>query len=716
MHGKKQINSEDLLRDLNSPQLEAVLYLGSPLMVLAGAGSGKTRVITYRIAHLLSEKKVRPWNILAVTFTNKAAQEMRERVWDLIGRQDGDLWVSTFHSACARILRGHAHLLSYSQDFSIFDERDQLGVMNACLHDLDLDPKRFPPLMFLRRIRTAKQNFQSPEGLPSEGEEDYLEERVARVYALYQERLRQAQAMDFDDLLYQTLYLYESHPEVLDYYRSRWLHVLVDEFQDTNHIQYRLVKTLSQEHRNLCVVGDDDQSIYSWRGADLGNILHFEKDFPDTRVIRLEQNYRSTQRILEASGAVIQKNHFRREKSIWTENEAGEPPSFYQAVNERDEAVFVADEIQHLLSKEAFHARDMAVFYRTHAQSRVLEEELVSRQISFSIFGGLGFYERKEIKDVVAYLRALLHPGDDTSWRRILNVPKRGIGKATLEAADALCSQDGIPLSEALRRFSVTGSGAPARRIRAFLEVMDALANRVPTSGTSELVHAVLHETGYWDELLKQTERRAQERMENIQELINLVGEIEAESEDEALSEFLERVALVSDVDRIDLREDQVSLMTLHAAKGLEFPVVFIMGLEEGIMPHSLSLEDSSEVEEERRLCYVGMTRAQRRLYLSCALSRRIWGSMRELEPSRFLWEIPRECLQFCSPAIMNSGATSYQDAPSPGLYEGRWVRHQAFGVGTVRRVEENGSRVVINFPGIGEKRFLVDLAPLEWL
>ena len=715
--GEGARTAERLLDALNPPQREAVTYRGGPLLVLAGAGSGKTRVITYRIAHLLATGEVRPRNIVAVTFTNKAAREMRERVWALLGRQERDLWVSTFHAACARILRGHAHLLGYELDFSIYDDRDQLGLVEACIRELNLDPERFPARMLLSRISDAKEHYRSPQDVKAQGQGDYLAERVARVYELYQEKLRQAQAMDFDDLLFQTLYLWESHPQILEQYRQRWVHVLVDEFQDTNPIQYQLAKALVGTHRNVCAVGDDDQSIYSWRGADLWNILGFEKDFPDAKVIRLEQNYRSTQRILDASGAVIEKNAFRKGKRLWTENEAGEPLSLYHAPDERDEAMFVAQEVRQLVAREGFRSGDIAVFYRTHAQSRLLEEDLLSGRIPFAIYGGLGFYERKEVKDVVAYLRALIHPADDLSWKRILNVPRRGIGRTTQEAVESLAKGEGIPFSEALRRFSARSPRpkGPAGRIAQFLHVMDGLAEKARAAGIRDLMEALLRETGFLADLGKDGTPQSQERLENVEELLNLVAEYETEDEDGSLTGFLERVALVSDVDRMDSGEDRVSLMTLHAAKGLEFPVVFMVGLEERLLPHASSLDDPGEMEEERRLCYVGMTRAQKRLYLCHAAQRRIWGSLQPMRPSRFLRDIPQGCLQACSPGALDT-LEREEETSLPGVYVGRWVRHRAFGVGTVQQVDENGTRVVIHFPGVGEKRFIMDQAPLEWL
>jgi DNA helicase-2/ATP-dependent DNA helicase PcrA len=711
---------DDLLQDLNPPQREAVSHRGGPLMILAGAGSGKTRVITYRIAHLLATGEVRPWQVLAVTFTNKAAREMRERVWSLLGRTERDLWVSTFHAACARMLRGHAHLLGFEQNFSIYDDHDQITVVESCLRDLDLDPTRFSPRMILTRIRAAKQLYQSAAEMLDRGRGNYLEERIGRVYHRYQERLQEAQAMDFDDLLFLTLRMFEQHPEILEYYRNRWRHVLVDEFQDTNQIQYRIVRALSEAHRNICVVGDDDQSIYSWRGADLGNILGFEEDFPETRIIRLEQNYRSTQTILDAAGGVIGQNRHRKGKSLWTENEAGERLSLYQALDERDEALFVVDEIRHLLKSEGLQPGDVAVFYRTHAQSRVLEEEFLKRRLPFAIYGGLGFYERREIKDIVAYLRALSHPADDLSWRRVLNTPKRGIGRQTIQAVDALANREGIPFSAALRRHARDAHGRPAKNILAFLSMMDRLKEGLHRWSVGRAVNAVIDETGYLRELERSNDPRCRDRVENVQELINLVGEYEADEENAGgdLADFLERVSLVSDLDRMDEREDRVSLLTLHGAKGLEFPIVFIVGMEERLLPHSLSMDDPTDLEEERRLCYVGMTRAQRRLYLTFAERRRIWGTPQYLEPSRFLTEIPEACMSLCSPSApdFRGSGENEEDSAVQGVFPGRWVRHRAFGVGTVQKVDRNGTQVVIHFPGRGDKRFMLDQAPLEWL
>jgi DNA helicase-2/ATP-dependent DNA helicase PcrA len=684
-------------------------------MVLAGAGSGKTRVITYRIAHILARGEAQPWNILAVTFTNKAAREMRERIWTLLGRPERDLWVSTFHSACAKILRGHAHLVGYNRDFSIYDDRDQLSLVEECCRDLDVDPERFPPRLLLSRISAAKQQYRSPEEVTAAAGWDPLESRVGAVYGLYQERLRHAQAMDFDDLLFQTLSLWDTHPEVLGHYRQRWVHVLVDEFQDTNRIQYRLVRALAARHRNLCVVGDDDQSIYSWRGADLGNILGFEEDFPDVTLVRLEQNYRSTQRILSASGAVIRRNNLRKGKTLWTQNEVGEPLSLYQAANERDEAAFVADEVKHLVLGEGLRPSDIAVFYRTHAQSRVLEEEFLSRRTAFSIYGGLGFYERREVKDVVAYLRALIHPSDDLSWKRIVNRPRRGIGKTTVEAAEKTAAARGIPFSQALRVLGEEGKRrGPGARVRAFVEMMDGLARAAADLRVRELLEAVLEESGYLADLRRQETLEAQERLGNLQELLNLVAEY-GEEEEEGLTGFLERVALVSDIDRLDPEQDRVSLMTLHSAKGLEFPVVFMVGMEERLLPHGSALDDPSELEEERRLCYVGMTRACKRLYLTYAASRRIWGTPQDLAPSRFLLEIPSQCLQALSPG----GLPALDDEDpqgSCGVFPGRWVRHPQFGVGRIQRVLEGGTRVVVHFPGVGDKRFVTQEAPLQWV
>lgn len=710
-----RLSVQALVKDLNPSQREAVEYRGGPLLVLAGAGSGKTRVVTYRIAHLLATGEVRPWNILAMTFTNKAAREMKDRVWGLLGRNEPELWVSTFHSVCARILRGHAHLVGYPREFTILDQADQYALAKECCRELNLDTERFPVGLLLQHVSNAKQAFLSPGQYRSCWEGDYLRGRVAGLYEHYQEKLRRIQAMDFDDLLFWVLTLFLEHQQVLEFYRTRWTQLLVDEFQDTNHIQYRIVKALAEEHRQICVVGDDDQSIYSWRGADPTNILEFDRDFPEVKVIRLEQNYRSTSNIIQAASGLIQQNTMRRGKQLWTANAPGDRVAVYLAKDEREEAEFVANEIRHLVLREGFRANDFAVFYRTHAQSRVLEEEFLDSRVPFAIYGSVGFYERKEVKDVLAYLRALVHPGDDLSWKRILNVPRRGIGPKTLKAVEALAEKEKIPFSQALGVAAEKAPRATGLKLRDFLRLMDSLKSRLEEQGIASGLKGILDETGYLSELKKSSDPMREQREENLEELLNIAAEYEAEQGWDLVG-FLERVALFTDLDLSDPREERVSLMTLHSAKGLEFPVVFLIGLEEGILPHRSSLEDPAELEEERRLCYVGMTRAREKLYLCSAGSRRVWGTPRSFPLSRFLLEIPSECLEdLLTGSVPVSGGSG---PPLEGYASlvGRWVRHGLFGVGTVIGVEGGGSRLVIHFPGLGEKRFLAEEAPLEWL
>ncbi len=704
-----------LLKELNEAQREAVQYRGGPLLVLAGAGSGKTRVVTYRIAHLLARGEAKPWNILAVTFTNKAAREMKERVWTLLGRSEPELWVSTFHSMCARILRGHAHLVNYPREFSILDQGDQQSLARECCREMNLDTERFPVGLLLQHISNAKQAFLSPQQYRVSWEGDYFKEKVAGLYEKYQQRLKKASAMDFDDLLFWVLTLFLEHPQVLDFYSGRWTHVLVDEFQDTNQIQYRIVKALAEKHRQICAVGDDDQSIYSWRGADPKNILRFDEDFPEVKVIRLEQNYRSTSNIIEAASSLIRQNLMRRGKQLWTANEPGDPVCVYMAEDEREEARFVAAEIRHLVLREGFRPSDFAVFYRTHAQSRALEEEFLDSRILFAIYGAVGFYERREIKDVLAYLRALVYPHDDLSWKRILNVPKRGIGPKTLKAAEALAAREEIPLSKALELAAHELPKKAGLNLREFLRLMENLKEKLQEQGVAGALRGILEQSGYLYELQTSSDPTSGQREENLEELLNIAAEYEAEEGGDPVG-FLERVALFTDLDLKDPGEDKVSLMTLHSAKGLEFPVVFLVGLEEGILPHRSSLKDPEALEEERRLCYVGMTRARKKLYLCCAKKRRVWGVFQSLAVSRFLSELPRENLEALmpEPGWPTEGRSHLAGQGSP--LKGRWVRHAVFGVGTVIAVEGGGSRLLVHFPGVGEKRFLTEEAPLQWL
>lgn len=708
-------NVDKLLDALNEPQREAVCYRGGPLMVLAGAGSGKTRVVTYRVAHLIKTGDASPWNILAVTFTNKAAREMKERIWALLGQEQRELWVGTFHSTCARVLRGHAHLLGFPSNFTILDERDQLSLARECCQELNLDAQRFSPSFLLHHVSIAKQNFTGPDEYARRWGEDYLRRHVARFYNIYQERLKKARAMDFDDLLFMVLKLFMEHPGVLDLYRNRWKHILVDEFQDTNQIQYLITKALAEKHRQICVVGDDDQSIYSWRGADPENMLIFDRDFPEVHIVRLEQNYRSTGNIIEASSALISRNRTRKGKELWTSNEKGEMVAIYMAENERDEARFIAMEIRRLLQECKARPGDIGVFYRTHAQSRVLEEELLGLRIPFAIYGGTGFFERKEIKDMVAYLRALMNHADDISWKRILNVPRRGLGAKSLKAVEELARTNSIAFSEALRMWGGDPGSRGARKVMEFLGLMEDLKRVLTDQGVSACLKALLDRTGYLQELKESEQEQSVSREENIEALINMAVEYEAEHGKSDPIGFLERVSLLTDLDLSDTGEEKVSLMTLHSAKGLEFAIVFIVGLEEGLLPHHSSAGDQASLEEERRLCYVGMTRARNRLYLCLAASRRVWGLPQNMAPSRFLSELPAKCIELLNPWENGDPVPVREGSPSAPII-GRWVRHKAFGAGTVVRLEQGGDRLVVHFPGVGEKRFITKEAPLEWL
>lgn len=705
-----------LIEGLNPAQREAVEHRGTPLMVLAGAGSGKTRVLTHRVAHLIATGDAEPRNVLAVTFTNKAAKEMKERIWALVGSSQRELWVGTFHSTCARILRGHGHLMGFSGNFSILDEADQLSLAKECCKELNLDIQRFPPSLFLNNVSNAKQNFIDPQQYEEQWGDDYLKGKIAKFYLLYQHKLQRSNAMDFDDLLFSVLRLFLDHPEVLNLYRKRWHHVLVDEFQDTNQIQYRIVKLLCEEHRQICVVGDDDQSIYSWRGADPGNILTFDRDFPDVRVVRLEQNYRSTSNIIQASSSLISKNRMRKGKELWTANEPGEMVSVYVAGNEREEARFVAREVKSLLVSGKVPPDEIAIFYRTHAQSRVLEEELMAAKVPFAIYGGIGFYERKEVKDLVAYLRAAANEADRVSWKRIINVPKRGIGAKTIEMIEKMAEDNSVTFSEALRIWEKERRGSSSARIGEFVRLMDELREVLLGDGIAAALREAMVRSGYLDELRKSEDEKAQQREENLEALLNMAVEHEIMEGKGEVQGFLEKVSLMSDLDLSETNQGKVSLMTLHSAKGLEFQMVFIVGLEEGLLPHSSSLKEISSLEEERRLCYVGMTRAKKRLYLCLARERRIWGVLQTMTPSRFIWELPTHCLDLIGPASLQSEINGISCQRDQEAMVGRWVRHEIFGAGTVVKVEAGGQRLVVHFPGVGSKRFVTTEAPLEWL
>ncbi|MCZ7527523.1 MAG: DNA helicase PcrA [Acidimicrobiia bacterium] len=761
-----------LLAGLNPVQREAVTAPDGPLLVIAGAGSGKTRVLTHRVAWLVAERGVSPFRVLAITFTNKAAGEMRERVAAMVGPVAARMWVSTFHSACSRLLRREAPLLGYRSQFSIYDQSDAVRLVDYVRRDLDLDPKRFPPRQIQARISALKNELIGPEEHAA-GALTPPERKLAEVYTEYQRRLAEASAVDFDDLLVLAVRLFREHPDALERWRHRFRHVLVDEFQDTNAAQWELVRLLGEEHRNVMAVGDQDQSIYRFRGADYRNLLRFEEVFPDATVIVLEQNYRSTQRILDAANAIIANNAARRPKHLWTEQLGGELLTRYQAEDEHDEASFVVNEITRLTDVEGHRFGDVAVFYRTNAQSRVVEEALVRAGIPYRVVGGVKFYDRREVKDALAYLRALVNPDDEVSWKRIVNTPKRGVGDTSVNRVTAYGHGAGITFREALREAPAAGvSGKAVGGIRDLLDVMEGL-ERVATRGVAATLEAVLDRTGYLAELEAERSIESQGRIENLQELVGVArefdeqvdagdgtglvgiaglgvaadeGPVEPPAGLDRVQAFLEAISLVTDLDELDAEQSAVTLMTLHAAKGLEFPVVFLTGLEDGVFPHSRSLGEPDELEEERRLCYVGVTRARERLYLCHAWSRTLFGTTDYFPPSRFLAEIPDELVRavgddpgrrrsagshreaVVTAALRRSGDGARPTAPAGpagargaeriGLKIGDDVAHDKFGEGVVIEIAGDGDKAeaVVRFREVGEKRLLLAWSPLQRL
>lgn len=632
----------DCTYGLNPQQAEAVINTEGPMLIMAGAGSGKTKVLTCRVANLL-QKGVRPYRILAITFTNKAAAEMRERVNNMSGPAAKDVWLFTFHAFCARFLRMEIDKLpGYGGNFAIYDTADSQNLIKQILKEMNLDDKRFQPSGILSRISNAKNALQDAAAFARQAG-DFYEQKVADIYSCYEQKLQLNNALDFDDLLMLSIKLLQENKEVREKYQDRFDYLLVDEYQDTNHAQYLLTKFLAAKHRNICVVGDADQSIYGWRGADIQNILDFEKDYPDAKVIKLEQNYRSTQIILDAANAVIENNTGRKPKNLWTENKSGADIIYFQAVDERDEARFVIEQLQNLQRTENKKLGDMAILYRTNTQSRIFEEMLIKSGISYNMVGGLKFYERKEIKDIIAYLRVIFNPADSLSLLRIINVPKRGIGDASLAKIQAYAAANNVSLFEAVSNAAAI-DGLSSR----FVSKLDDLAgiifelmNLAGEAPVEDLIDRVLRDTGYLEELENERTPQAQSRIDNLHELISVAQEFAASEEENNLENFLAHVALVSDIDDTELGEDAITLMTLHSSKGLEFPVVFLVGMEEGLFPHARTLMDETEIEEERRLCYVGITRAKEKLFLSSTKMRTIYGNTVTYPPSRFLQEIP---------------------------------------------------------------------------
>lgn len=637
----------DYLKKLNKEQGEAVLQTEGPVLILAGAGSGKTRVLTYRIAYLIEEKGVYPSNVLAITFTNKAAREMKERVQSLIGGTD-DMWVSTFHSACVRILRKNIEKLNdYKKNFVIFDTKDQEALVKECLKELNLNEKNFPFRAVSSVISGAKDKLITPDKYYDRNMHDIRMRKFADIYMLYQKKLRKNNALDFDDILSKTVELFELNPDILQYYQNKFKYIMVDEYQDTNYSQYRLISLLAKQHRNLCVVGDDDQSIYSWRGADIGNILNFEKDFPGAKVIKLEQNYRSTQTILDAANSVIKNNFARKSKKLWTENEPGRSLIYYNALDERGEAAFIMSEIERIAAEEGRDMNEFAILYRTNAQSRVLEEACMAHGISYKIVGGFKYYDRKEVKDVIAYLRIIQNPTEDLSLKRIVNVPKRGIGNSTLDAITQYARNTGDSLFGALLEAdSISGVSTKAKKgIKEFVKIMSDLMSIAETESVSKLLKEVLERTGYLKELERDNDEESQSRAENIKELLSATLEFEERNETAALSDFLEQMALMSDIDNVEEGREAIIMMTLHSAKGLEYPYVFMSGMEEGVFPSQRSYFEEKQMEEERRLMYVGITRAKERLYLTSAFERTLFGNTTYNTTSQFVKEIPKELI-----------------------------------------------------------------------
>jgi DNA helicase-2/ATP-dependent DNA helicase PcrA len=710
---------ETYLSDLNEAQREAVLATEGPLLVVAGAGSGKTRVLTYRVAHLTTALGIKPNEILAITFTNKAAGEMRERLERLLGDTARRIWILTFHAACGRILRREAPRLGYRSNFTIYDQADQVRLVKQCLEQLERDPKRFTPRGIHAQISHAKDQLVSDEEYTARVASFY-DQTVAEVYRLYQRRLFDANAMDFDDLLFRTVDVLERFPEARERWQKAFRYVLVDEYQDTNHAQYRLLQLIAEKHRNVCVVGDPDQSVYGFRGADIRNILEFESDFRDARTVALEQNYRSTNSILRAANAVIANNRERKPKNLFSELGEGEPVHVVEVEDEHAEARFVAAGIA-ALAEEGVNGDEIAVFYRTNAQSRVLEDVLVRQGVGYQVIGGPRFYERAEIKDVVAYLQVLDNPADVVSLTRIANRPRRGIGDASLARLQEFADAQGISLRDTLGRAEEAGvAGAPLRAIRGLCTLLESLASAAGELGVPEVIERVLEQSGYLEALHAERTIEAQGRIENVQELVGVTREWQQAAQEPTLSGFLQEISLHSDQDAIRGEGNLVTLMTLHNAKGLEFRAVFLIGLEEGIFPHSRSIEEQG-VEEERRLCYVGMTRAMERLTLLHASSRTLYGNRGYNLPSRFLDELPadgveRDRLRPSSwsgyGAPRSSQVTPREDVPS--LATGDSVRHGTLGEGVVVRIEPGGV-VTVRFADDGsERRLMIDYAPLE--
>ncbi|RDW18971.1 DNA helicase PcrA [Oceanobacillus chungangensis] len=735
----------DLIKGLNKEQQEAVKHTEGPLLIMAGAGSGKTRVLTHRIAYLMREKEVSPRNILAITFTNKAAREMRERVKKLVGPESENMWVSTFHSMCVRILRRDIDRIGINRNFTILDSGDQLSVVKQVLKNLNIDPKKFDPRAMLGQISAAKNELITPEEY-SKNAGNFYDRQISQIYEAYQKILNKNQSLDFDDLIMQTIHLFKRIPEVLEYYQRRFQYIHVDEYQDTNHAQYFLVKQLASRFQNLCVVGDSDQSIYRWRGADIANILSFEKDYPAAKTVFLEQNYRSTKSILAAANKVITNNAGRKPKNLWTENPDGKKLNYFQGMTEQEEALFVTEKIQQLTRNEGYSPGDIAILYRTNAQSRAIEAAFMKSNIGYQMVGGHKFYDRKEIKDLTSYLRLITNPDDDLSFVRVVNEPKRGIGKTSIERLQAYAADNDLSLNQAVQEVDFSGvSARAANALAEFGNLIRTLSQQQEFLTATEMVETVLERTGYEEMLKNEQTIESQSRLENLEEFMTVTQDFEKTSgEDKTLVAFLTDLALIADIDSVDEEdpenEEKITLMTLHAAKGLEFPVVFLIGMEENVFPHSRSIMDEEEMAEERRLAYVGITRAEKELYLTHAKMRTLFGRTNMNPVSRFINEIPKELIEGMKEAkqsIFGSGGRGFavgtQDRPTPvkrkaermqqttGAESKSWsagdkAAHKKWGVGTVVKVqgEGEGMELDVAFPApVGIKRLLAKFAPI---
>jgi DNA helicase-2/ATP-dependent DNA helicase PcrA len=718
-----------LLESLNPVQREAVLHTEGPVLIVAGAGSGKTRALTHRIAYLIRELGTSPYAILAITFTNKAAREMAERVEGLLGeRLARGMWILTFHSSCARILRREHDHLGLPSTFTIYDESDTERLLSGVLRDLNIDVKRFPPRAMATAIGKAKDLVVGADEYAGAAG-NFYEQIIAKVYVEYEKRKRAAGALDFDDLISETVRLFRDHPEVLEHYQERFRYILVDEYQDTNRAQYQLVNLLAEKYGNVCVVGDADQGVYSWRGATIQNLLDFERDWPQAQVFLMEQNYRSTHNILAIANALIEHNVQRKPKSLWTETPGGELAIRFRADNEHEEALFVAEEVHRLVDEEGHRYSDVAIFYRTNAQSRVLEDVFMRAGMPYKVVGGVRFYQRKEIKDVMAYLRLLLNPQDLIGARRVINTPKRGIGEATVAALESFALTEGVPFLEAARRVDEIPTLASRARgaVAGFVQLMDRIERALASgAGPARMVEAAATESGYLLELESERTVEAEGRIENLRELSGVAAEYEARFPDGGLPGFLEQVALVSEQDEYDEEASSVTLMTLHNAKGLEFPVVFIIGMEDGVFPHYRSMGDGAQLEEERRLAYVGITRARERLYLTHAWSRSLFGTTSYNPPSRFLAEIPSDLLRSIEEDELRDAAEADPSAirlavstgtvPTVEVVAGDTVVHDRWGEGVVLTVSGRGTdaEATVIFEDVGQKRLLLAYAPLR--